>query len=163
MPCPWVSGHALLKSSACWAHGCVVTCWLTGPAEQLGEWGVGRGSAGTARSTGAAGRDLRGDGLGDGFAASGTPAAAPRPAPSPVTVAAAAGAWAATTRARPSAVTAIRLMRAASVDRQMPSNLPNAHRLRRVALPRGHHDPDDIVFLLPMSAGFLLPRPSDRP
>ena len=59
-------------------------------------------------------------GLGEGFAAAGALAAAPRPSSPPVTVAAAAGAWAATTRARPSAVAAIRLMRAASVDRQMP-------------------------------------------
>jgi len=43
------------------------------------------------------------------------------------------------------------------------SNPPNAHRLRRAALPRGHHDPDDTVYLSIMSAGLLLPRPGGRP
>jgi len=93
-------------------------------ARRVGRGPVGGGSTGSARSTGAGGRDLRGDGLmvglGDGLSATSAPADPAAPDDSADPTAAVAGAWAATARARPSAAAAIRLMRTASVDRQMP-------------------------------------------
>jgi hypothetical protein len=114
-PRPWASGHALLKSSACCAHGCVVTRGLPWP----GHCWVGRGSDGTGvGSDGGAGRDgfaggrgeRRGDGLADGLAAAAPgDCAADR-------AAATAGAGIAAMSATPSITTAIRLIGAASVD-----------------------------------------------
>jgi hypothetical protein len=118
-PRPWASGHALLKSSACWAHGCVLTRGLPWP----GHCWVGRGSDGTGvGSDGGAGRDGcaggRGERLGDGLAdglGDGLAAAAPGDCAAD-RAAATAGAGIAAMSATPSITTAIRLIGAASVD-----------------------------------------------
>ena len=119
MPLPSVSGHALLQSSAFWAHGTDLTFEVTW-FESLHCW-LGPGSVATGTGTDGVGGafDLDGldvglvEGLGDALAATTLTGPAAEPA------AAAAGAWAAATRTRPAAKTAIRLISAASVNRHI--------------------------------------------
>lgn len=114
----------------------------------------------SATSAGAAGGTFSGagvveDGVGDGFAAAG--AVGDR-------VAAVAGAGTATTRARPSAATAIRVIRAA-LREQADAPLPETHigygwSRSRAAIMTQMTQP----FVLPQtSAGLFLPRPDGRP
>ena len=115
MPWPSVIGHTLVRPSAFCAHGTLV---MLGLGWSAGHCWSGRGSDTTG--TGTDGVDLAvgfddglDEGLGDGLAATTLSGPVAEPA------AATAGAWAAATRARPAAQTAIRLIRAASVNRRI--------------------------------------------
>ena len=113
-------------------------------------------------------------GLGDGLSATSAPADPAAPDDSADPTAAVAGAWAATARARPSAAAAIRLMRTASVDRQMP-RIRRTHigyeglRSRAAIMTQmtpfsSDHERRALASLLPtMTAGLLLPQLGGRP
>ena len=118
MPLPSVSGHTLLQSSACWAQGTDLTfevTWFESPHCWLGPGSV---ATGVGADWVAGGFGLDGlDGLDVGFAPGLAATALADPTANPA--AAAAGAWAAATRTRPAAKTAIRLISAASVNRHI--------------------------------------------
>jgi hypothetical protein len=112
-PLPFVSGHTLLQSSARWAQGTDLTfevTWFESPHCWLGPGSVatGTGSDGAGGGFGLDGFDGLDVGFAPGLAATavGGPAAEP--------AAATAGAWAAATRTRAAAQTAIRRISAAS-------------------------------------------------
>src|SRR6202034_1426045 len=121
MPLPSVSGHTLLQSSACWAQGTDLTfevTWFESPHCWLGPGSVatGTGSDGVAGGFGFDGLDV---GFAPGLAATALADPTARVGPTAEPAAAAAGAWAAATRTRPAAQTAIRLISAASVNRHI--------------------------------------------